>query len=148
MCSVLIGVRTLFFLKKDSHDIFLQPPLITLPCCVIKGVVGNYIFCIEFPLRQTLESKGWLNTSRVSLSSQFFNFPLRVCQSSTRSMSIPSFASECEDVLGSQFADLLSQCSEPLTFHDPFLKWIEHFPQRLTWHDFIPPTASIVIPHF
>jgi hypothetical protein len=55
-------------------------------------------------------------------------------------MSIPSLASECEDVLGSQFADLLIQCSEPLTFHDPFLKWIEQFPQRLTWHDFIPPT--------
>jgi hypothetical protein len=65
-------------LKKDSHDIFLQPPPITLPCCVIKGVVGNYVFCIEFPLRQTLESKGWLNTTRISLSPQLFNFPLGV----------------------------------------------------------------------
>jgi hypothetical protein len=102
--------------------------------------LGIYVFDVEFPLGKTLESKGWLNTTSLSLLSQFFNFPLRVCQSFTRSLSIPSQTSECEDVLGSQFADLLSQCSEPWTFHDPFLKWIEYFPQRLTWHDFIPPT--------
>jgi hypothetical protein len=55
-------------------------------------------------------------------------------------MSIPSRISDHEDVLGSQLADLLSRCSEPLTFHDPFLRWIEHFLEILTWHDFIPPT--------
>jgi hypothetical protein len=85
-------------------------------------------FDVEFPLGKTLESKGWLITTSLSLSSQCFNFPLRICQSSTKSLSIPSQALECEDVLGSQFADLLSQCSEPWTFHDPFLKWIEYFP--------------------
>jgi hypothetical protein len=140
LCSDFDRSKNIVCLKKDSHDLFLQPPLITLPCCFIKGVVGNYIFYIEFPLKQTLESKGWLKTTSSSLSSQFFNFPLRVCQSSARSLSIPSRASECEDVLGSQFVRPLSQYSEPWTFHDPFLKWIEYFHQRLTWHDFIPPT--------
>jgi hypothetical protein len=140
LCSGLDRSKDIVFLKKDSCDNFLQPPPITLPCCVIKGVVGKYVFCIEFPLRQTLEFKGRLNTSRKSLSSQPLNLPLRVCQSSSRSLSILSQASDYEDVLGSQLSDLLSQFSEPLTFHDPFLKWIEHFPQRMTWHDFIPPT--------
>jgi hypothetical protein len=140
LCSGLDRSKDIVCLKKDPCDNFLQPPPITLLCCVSRGVVGRYVFCIEFPLGQTLESKGWLNTSRISLSSQFFNFPLRVCQSSTRSLSIPSQVSDYENVLGSQLADLLSQFSEPLTFHDPFLKWIEHFPQRMTWHDFIPPT--------
>jgi hypothetical protein len=79
LCSGLDRSKNIVCLKKDSCDIFLQPPPITLPCCVFKGVVGKYVFCIEFPLRQTLESKGWLNTSRVSLSSQLFNFPLGVC---------------------------------------------------------------------
>jgi hypothetical protein len=140
LCSSFDGSKNVVCLKKDYHEFFLQPPLITLPCYVIKGVVGNYIFCIEFPLKQTRESKSWLKTTSLSLSSQFFKFPLRVCKSSSRSLSIPSRASECEDILGSQFSDLLSQCSEPWTFHDPFLKWIEYFPRRLTWHDFIPPT--------
>jgi hypothetical protein len=140
LCLGFYRSKNIFFLKKDPHDIFLHPPLITLPCGVIKGVVGSYIFCIEFPLKQTLGSKGWLSTSRISLSSWFLNFPLRVCRSSTRSMSIPSLTSEPENIIGSRFADLLSQCSESLNFHDPFLKWIEYSPQRLTWHDFIPPT--------
>jgi hypothetical protein len=140
LCSSFDRSKTIVCLKRDSHDIFLQPPLITLPCCIIKGVVGNYIFCIEFSLKKTQESKGWLKTTDFSLSSHFFNFPLRVFQSSARSLSIPSQASEREDVLGSQFADLLSQYSEPWTFHDSFLKWIECFPQKLTWHDFFPPT--------
>jgi hypothetical protein len=141
LCSGVDRSKNFVCLNKDYHDIFLQPPLITLRCCVIKYVVGNYVFCIEFPLRQTLESKGWLNTSRISLSSHIFDFPLRILQSSTRSLSIPSQILGCEDILGIQFADLLIQCSEPLNFHDPFLKWIDHFPQRLTWCDFIPPTC-------
>jgi hypothetical protein len=141
LCSGLDRSKDFVCLKKDTCDIFLQPPSITLPYCVIKGVVGKYVFCIEFPLRQTLEFKGRLNTSRKSLSSQPFNLPLRICQSSSRSLSIPSRVSDYEDVLGSQLSDFMSQFSEPLTFHDPFLKWIEHFPQRVTWHDFIPPTC-------
>jgi hypothetical protein len=140
LCSDLGRRKNNVCLKKDSCDGFLQPPPITLPCCIIKGVVGKFVFCIEFPLRQTLEFKGRLNTSRKSLSSQPFNLPLRVCQSSSRSLSIPSRVSDYEDILGSQLSDLMSQFSEPLTFRDPFLKWIEHFPQRVTWHDFNPPT--------
>jgi hypothetical protein len=53
--------------KKDPCDNVFQPPSIILSCCVIKGVVGKYVFCIKFPLRQTLEFKGRLNTSRRSL---------------------------------------------------------------------------------
>ena len=140
LCSGFDGIKNTICLNKDSHDLFLQPPIITLPCCFIKGMVGNFVFSIEFPLKQTLGSKGWLKTTSPSPSSQFFNFPLRVCQSSARSLSIPSRASECEDVLGSQFSNPFSQYSESWTFRDPFLKWIEYFPQRLTWHNLIPPT--------
>jgi hypothetical protein len=140
LCSDFDRSKNIVCLKKDSHDFSLQPPVITLPCFSIKGVVGKYIFYVEFPLRQTLDSKGWLGTASLSQLSQFFNFPLIVCQSSARSLSIPSLTSEHEDVLGSQFAGPLSQFSEPCIFHDPFLKWIEYFPQRWTWQDFIPPT--------
>jgi hypothetical protein len=58
LCSSFDRSKNVVCLKKDSHDLFLQPPFITLPCCIIKGVVGNYTFCIKFPLKQTLESKG------------------------------------------------------------------------------------------
>jgi hypothetical protein len=68
----------------------------------------------------------------------FFNFPLVTCQSSAKLLSIPSL--EHEDVLGNQFAGLLSQFSEPCLFHDPFSDRIEYFPQRWTWRDFVPPT--------
>jgi hypothetical protein len=60
LCSGLDRSKNIVCLKKDSCDNFLQPPLITLPWCVIKGVVGKCVFCIEFPLRQTLEFKGRL----------------------------------------------------------------------------------------
>jgi hypothetical protein len=140
LCSGLHRSKDLLCLKKDPCHYSPQPPPITLLCCVSRGVVGKYVFDFEFPLGQTLESKGWLNTTSLSLLSQFFDFPLKVFQSSIRSLSIPPRALDFGNVLGSQLADLLSQFSEPLTFHDPFLKWIEHFPQRLTWHDFIPPT--------
>jgi hypothetical protein len=140
LCSDPDRSKDIVFLKKNLCDNVLQPPSITLSCCVIKGVVGKYVFCIKFPLRKTLEFKGRLNTSRRSLSFHPFNLPLRVCQSSSRSLSILSQASDCEDVQGSWLSDLLSQSFEPLTFHDPFLKWIEHFPERMTWHDFVPPT--------
>jgi hypothetical protein len=140
LCSDFDRSKNIVCLKKDSHDLFLQLPVITLPCFSIKGVVGKYIFNVEFPLRKTLDSKGWLGTASLSQLSQFFNFPLIACQSSARSLSIPSLTSEREDVLGSQLAGPLSQFSEPCIFHDPFLKWIEYFPQRWTWQDFIPPT--------
>jgi hypothetical protein len=78
LCSGLDRSKDIVSLKKDPCDNFLQPPLITLICCVSRGVVERYVFCIDIPLGKTLESKGWLNTSRISLSSQFLNFPLRV----------------------------------------------------------------------
>jgi hypothetical protein len=105
--------KNIVCLKKVSHDFSLQPPVVTLPCLSIKGVVGKYIFYVELPLRQTLDSKGWLDTASLSQVSQFFNFPLVVCQSSTRSLSIPSLTSEREDALGSQFVGPLSQFYEP-----------------------------------
>jgi hypothetical protein len=95
LCSSFDRSKNVVCLKRDSHDIFLQPPLITLPCCIIKGVVGNYIFCIEFPLKQTQESKGWLKTTDFSLSSLFSTFPwefasrlLDLCQSLPRLQSM------------------------------------------------------------
>jgi hypothetical protein len=126
LCSDFDRSKNIVCLKKDSHDFSLQPPVITLSCFSIKGVVGKHLFYVEFPPRKTLDSKGWLGTASLSQLSHFFNFPLIVCQSSTKSLSIPSLTSEHED--------------EPCTFHDPFLKWIEYFPQRWTWQDFIPPT--------
>jgi hypothetical protein len=140
LCSDFDKSKDIFCLKKDSHDLFLQLPVITLPCFSIKGVVGKYIFNVELPLKKTLDSKGRLDTASLSKLSQFFNFPLVVCQSSPRSLSIPSLTSECEDVLGSQLPGPLSQFSGPCTSHDPFLKWIEYFLRRWTWQDFIPPT--------
>jgi hypothetical protein len=124
-------------LGKVSHSFSLQPPFATLPCLSIKGVLGKYIFNVEFPFRQTLSSKGWLNTVCFS---QFFNFPLIVFQSSTKSLSIPSLILEHEDVLGNQFTGPLIQFSESCIFHDPFLDRIEYFSQRWIWQDFIPPT--------
>jgi len=106
ICSDFGASKNIVCLKKVFHDFSLEPPIITLPCLSIKGVVGKYIF--ELPLRQTLDSKGWLDTASLSQLSLFFNFPLVVCQSSARSLSIPSLTSECEDALGSQFAGPLS----------------------------------------
>jgi hypothetical protein len=137
ICSDFDTSENVVCLRKVSHSFSLQPLVATLPCLSIKGVLGKYIFNVEFPFRQTLSSKGWLSTVCFS---QFFNFPFLVCQSSTRSLSIPFWILGCEDVLGNQFARPLSQFFEPCIFHDPFLKWIEYFPQRLTWQDFIPPT--------
>jgi hypothetical protein len=123
--------------KKVSHDCSPQPPVVTLPCFSIKGVVGKYLFHVEFPPGQTLDSKGWLGNAS---SNQFFNFPLIICQSSTKPLSILSLTLEREDVLGNQFTGPLSRFSEPCIFHDPFLDRIEYFSQRWTWQDFVPPT--------
>jgi hypothetical protein len=45
------------------------------------------------------------------------------------------------DVQGSQPSDSLSQLLECLTFHDPFMRWIEQFPRSVTWHNFVPPSC-------
>jgi hypothetical protein len=63
LCSGLDRSKDIVCLKKDPCDNFHWPPLITLLCCVSRGVVGKYVFDFEFPLGQTLESKGWLNTT-------------------------------------------------------------------------------------
>jgi hypothetical protein len=105
LCSDFDRSKNIVCLKKDSHDLFLQLPVITLPRCFIEGIVGKYVFYIEFPLRQTLECKGWLKTTSSRLSSQCFNLPLRACQFSDKSLSIPSGAPECEDVPSRQFTN-------------------------------------------
>jgi hypothetical protein len=106
-----------------------------LPCFSIQGVVGKYLFRVEFPPGQTLDFKGWLGNT---ISNQFFNLLLMMCQSSTKFLSILSL--EHENALGNQFTGPLSCFAEPSMFHDPFSDRIEYFSQRWTWRDFIPPT--------
>jgi hypothetical protein len=126
--------------KKDPCDKVFHLPLTTLPCYVTKGVVGKHVLCLKFSLGKSLllEFKGSLNTLRRNLLSQSFNLPLRNCHSSSRFLLVPSQALGCEEVQGSQPSDSLSQSFEPLIFHDPFLRWIEHFPKSVTWHNFVP----------
>ena len=124
-------------LKEVTHDFSSQPPVISLPSCSIEGVVGKYLFRVEFPPGQTLDLKGRLGNT---ISNQCFNLLLMICQPSTKPLSILSLNLESEDVLGSQFTGPLSQFSEPCTFHDLFLNKIECFSQRWTWRDFVPPT--------
>jgi hypothetical protein len=76
ICSYFDTSENIVCLRKVSHGFSLQPPVVTLPCMSIKGVLGKYIFNVEFPFRQTLNSKGWLGTVCFS---QFFNFPFLVC---------------------------------------------------------------------
>jgi hypothetical protein len=135
LCSDLDTSKDIVCLKKVTHDFSSQPPVITLPCFSIQGVVGKYLFRVEFPPGQTLDFKGWLGNA---ISNQFFNLLLMICQSSTKLLSILSL--EHEDVLGNQFTGPLSPFSEPCTFHDPFLDRIEYFSQRWTWQYFVPPT--------
>jgi hypothetical protein len=135
LCSNFDTSKDIVCLKEVTHDFSSQPPVIALPCFSIQGVVGNCLFYVEFPSGQTLDFKGQLGYRSFI---HFFNFPLVTCQSSAKLLSIPSL--EHEDVLGNQFAGLLSQFSEPCLFHDPFSDRIEYFPQRWTWRDFVPPT--------
>ena len=109
----------------------------------MKGVVGKLVPYIEFRLRQSLllEFKGRLNTLRRSLLYHSFNFPLEICQSFSRFLLVLSQTSGCDDMQGSQHSDSLNQPSEPLIFHDPFLRWIEHSPRSVTWHNFVPPSC-------
>jgi hypothetical protein len=48
LCSVFYGSKNIFFLKKDSCDLFLQPPVITVPCYFIKGVAGIVASALSF----------------------------------------------------------------------------------------------------
>jgi hypothetical protein len=137
LCSDFDTSKDIVCLEKFTHDLSPQPPSYTLPCFSIKGVVGNYLFYVEFPPRKTLDFKGQLGYASFIY---FFNFPLMVCQSSANSLLSPSLTLEHEDVLGDQFTGPLSRFSEPCLFHDPFSDRIECFSQRWTWRDFIPPT--------
>jgi hypothetical protein len=135
LCSDFDTSKDIVCLKKVTHDFSSQPPVIALPCFSIQGVVGKYLFCVEFPPGQTLDFKGWLSNA---ISNQFFNLLLIMCQSSTNFLSILSL--EHENALGDQFTGPLSWFAEPSTFHDPFSDRIEYFSQSWTWQDFVPPT--------
>jgi hypothetical protein len=135
LCSNFNTSKDIVCLKEVTHDFSSQPPVISLPCFSIQGVVGKYLFRVEFPPGQTLDFKGWLGNT---ISNPFFNLLLMICQPSTKLLSILSL--ECEDVLGNQSTGPLSPLSEPCTFHDLSLDRIEYFSRRWTWEDFIPPT--------
>jgi hypothetical protein len=135
LCSDLATSKDIVCLKEVTHDFSSQPPVISLPCFSIQGVVGKYLFRVEFPPRQTLDFKGWLGNT---ISNQFFNLLLMICQPSTKLLSILPL--ESEDVLGNQSTGPLCPFSEPCTFYDPFLDRIECFSQRWTWQYFDPPT--------
>jgi hypothetical protein len=133
LCSDFDTSKDIVCLKKVTHDFSSQPPVIALPCFSIQGIVGKYLFRVEFPPGKTLDLKGWLGNA---ISNQFFNLLLIMCKSFTKLLSILSL--ECEDVLGNQSTGPLSPFFEPCASHDPFLDRIEYFSQRWTWQDFVP----------
>jgi hypothetical protein len=139
LCSNFDKGEDVAYPKQDTCDKVVHLPWTTLPRCVTKVVVS----CLEFSLGQSLllESKGRLKTLRISLLSQSFSFPLRNCQSSSRFLLVLSQTSRYDDVQGSQPLDSLSQSFEPLIFHNLFLRWVEHFPRSVTWHNFVPPSC-------
>jgi hypothetical protein len=143
LCSDLDKGEDVACLKQDTCDKVFHLPSTTLPRYVTKDVVGKHVPCPKFSLGKSLllEFKGRLNTLRRSLLSQSFIFPLRNCQSSSRFLLVPSQTLGIDDVQGSQPSDSLSQPLESLTFHDPFMRWIEHFPRSVTWHNFVPPSC-------
>jgi hypothetical protein len=132
LCSNFNTSKDIVCLKEVTHDFSSQPPVIDLPYFFIQGVVGKYLFRVEFPPRQTLDFKGWLKDD---ISSHFFNSLLMICQPSTISLSIFFLTLECRDALGH-----FSPFYEPCISHDPVLDRIDYFSQRWTWRDFIPPT--------
>jgi hypothetical protein len=73
LCSNLNTSKDIVCLKEVTHDFSSQPPVSTLPCFSIQGVVGKYLFRVEFPPGQTLDFKGWLGNT---ISNQFFNLTL------------------------------------------------------------------------
>jgi hypothetical protein len=142
LCSDFDKGEDVVFLKQDTCDKVFQLPSIALPHYVTKDATGKHVPCLKFSPGKSLllEFKGRLNALRRSLLSRSFNLPLRSFQSSFRFLLVPSQTSGNDYVQGSQPSDSLSQLLEPLTFHDPFLRWIEHFPRSVTWHNFVPPS--------
>jgi hypothetical protein len=63
LCSGFDTSKDIVCLKEVTHDFSSQPPVITLPCFSIQGVVGKYLFRVEFPPGQTLDFKGWLGNT-------------------------------------------------------------------------------------
>jgi hypothetical protein len=102
LCSDLNTSKDIVCLKEITHDFPSQPPVISLPGFSIQGVIGEYLFRVEFPPRQTLDFKGWLGNT---ISNQFFNLLLMICQPSTKLSSILPL--ECENVLGNQLVHVL-----------------------------------------
>jgi hypothetical protein len=137
LCSNFNTSKYIVCLEKVTHDFSSRPLVITLNCFSIQGVVGKYLFRVEFPFRQTLDSKVWLGNA---IFDHCFNLLLMICQPSTKPLSILSLTLERKDVLGNQFTCPLSRFAEPFTFHDLFLDRIEYFSQRWTWQYFVPPT--------
>jgi hypothetical protein len=85
LCSNFNTSKDIVCLKEVTHDFSSQPPVISLPCFSVQGVVGKYLFRVEFPPGQTLDFKGWLGNT---ISNQFFNLLLMMCQSPTNFLSI------------------------------------------------------------
>jgi hypothetical protein len=65
LCSDFDTSKDIVCLRKVAHDFSYQPPIFTLPCFSIQGVVGKYLFRAEFPPGQTLDFKGWLGNAIV-----------------------------------------------------------------------------------
>jgi hypothetical protein len=63
LCSDFGTSKDIVCLKEVTHDFSSQPPVTTSPCFSIQGVVGNYLFRVEFPPGQTLDFKGWLGNA-------------------------------------------------------------------------------------
>jgi hypothetical protein len=143
LCSDLDKGEDNAFPKQGTCDKVFQLPSTTLPRYITKGLVGKHVPCLEFSLGKSLllEFKGRLNTLRRSLLYHSFSFPLEIFQSSSRFLLVLSQTLGCDDIQGSQPSDSLSQSFEPLIFHDPFLRWIEHFPRSVTWNNFVPPSC-------
>jgi hypothetical protein len=127
---------------NTACDKIFHPPLITSPRYVTEGVVWKHVPYPKSPVRQNiiLDFRGKLSASRRSLLSQFSSLPFRNGQSSFQFLLIPPWASSCEGIQGSQHSDSSSQSSQPLTFHNPFLRWIEHSPESMYWDHLFPPT--------
>jgi hypothetical protein len=62
-CVQICTSKDIVCLKEVTHDFSSQPPVISLPCLSIQGVVGKYLFRVEFPPGQTLDFKGWLGNT-------------------------------------------------------------------------------------
>jgi hypothetical protein len=143
LCSYIDKGEDISCLKQGVCGKVFQLPSATLPCYVTKVVVGKHVPCLEFSPGKILllEFKVILNTLRISLLYQYFKFPLKNFQSSSRFLLVPSETSGCDYVQGIQPLDSLSQSFEPLIFHNPFLRWIEHFPRSVIWHNYVPPSC-------